>query len=115
MRAADTASLLISIWQPGYAGGVVPLLALLGTIVALVRRAWRPAILLGLASIALLFISAALVGNVSRYRYPVDPPMAVLAAGAVAWAVGWIRVRRPSVAARTTRRPVAQVGEGKPG
>ena len=33
---------------------------------------------LGLASIALLVIRAALVGNVSRYRYPVDPPIAVL-------------------------------------
>ncbi len=92
-RAADTASLLISIWQPGYAGVVVPLLALLGTVVALARREWRPAVVLGLASFALLFLSAALVGNVSRYRYPVDPLLAVLAAGAVAWVVEWGRER----------------------
>ena len=52
---------------------------------ALLRPAWRPAVALGLAAFALLFISAALVGNVSRYRYPADPLMAVLAVGALAW------------------------------
>jgi 4-amino-4-deoxy-L-arabinose transferase-like glycosyltransferase len=86
-RAAPHAVALTSIWQPGYVGPVIPLLAALGTVVSLQRPAWRPAVTLGLAAFALLFISAALVGNVSRYRYPADPFLAVLAVGALAWAV----------------------------
>jgi 4-amino-4-deoxy-L-arabinose transferase-like glycosyltransferase len=86
-RAAPIATALTSIWQPGYVGPVIPLLAVLGTIVSLIRPDWRPAVALGLAATALLFISAALVGNVSRYRYPADPLMAVLAVGALAWLV----------------------------
>jgi 4-amino-4-deoxy-L-arabinose transferase-like glycosyltransferase len=108
-RAADFASLLISIWQPGYVGVVLPLLALLGMLTGVVRRAWRPAILLGLASFALLFISAALVGNVSRYRYPEDPMLAVLAVGAVAWIVEMVGARvgrrRPTLAPLTPPAP----------
>jgi hypothetical protein len=102
-KAADLASLLVSIWQPGYAGFVLPLLAILGSVLALLRREWRPAVVLGLATLALLFISAALVGNVSRYRYPVDPPMAVLAAGAVAGLVVWLRGRVRGQGARLRR------------
>jgi hypothetical protein len=92
-RATLLASALVSIWQPGYIGPVLPLLALLGTILALARAKWRPAVALGLASLALLFISAALVGNVSRYRYPADPLLAVLAVGALAWAFEQARER----------------------
>jgi hypothetical protein len=86
-RAAPIASVLTSIWQPGYVGPVLPLLAILGTVASLLRPAWRPAATLGLAAFALLFVSAALVGNVSRYRYPADPMLAVLAVGGVAWLV----------------------------
>jgi 4-amino-4-deoxy-L-arabinose transferase-like glycosyltransferase len=92
-RAMPLASALVSIWQPGYIGPVLPLLALLGTIVALLRPAWRPAVTLGLASLALLGISAALVGNVSRYRYPVDPMLAVLAVGGLGWLIVVVRDR----------------------
>jgi hypothetical protein len=95
-RAAPLASALASIWQPGYIGPVLPILALLGTIAGLVRPAWRPAVALGLASLALLGISAALVGNVSRYRYPEDPMLAVLAVGGVAWLVDLVRARGAS-------------------
>jgi len=77
-------------------GPAIPLLALLGMVVAFVRTEWRPAVALGLASLALLFISAALVGNVSRYRYPVDPMLTVLAVGGLAWVVERFRNRRPS-------------------
>jgi 4-amino-4-deoxy-L-arabinose transferase-like glycosyltransferase len=92
-RATPLASALVSIWQPGYVGPVLPLLAILGTVAALVRPTWRPAVALGLAAAALLFISAALVGNVSRYRYPADPMMAVLAVGGVAGLVDLVRTR----------------------
>jgi 4-amino-4-deoxy-L-arabinose transferase-like glycosyltransferase len=117
-RAADLASALISIWQPGYAGVALPLLALLGTAAGVVHRDWRPAILLGLASFALLCISAALVGNVSRYRYPEDPMMAVLAAGAVAWIVELVRARlsrrQLALTPLTPRPPLPHAGEGEP-
>ena len=95
-RATPLASALVSIWQPGYVGPVIPLLALLGMVVAFVRTEWRPAVALGLASLALLFISAALVGNVSRYRYPVDPMLTVLAVGGLAGLAERFRNRRPS-------------------
>ena len=90
-RAAPLATALTSIWQPGYVGPVLPLLAVLGTIVAAFRPAWRPAVALGLSATALLLLSAALVGNVARYRYPADPLMAALAVGAVAWIVTKVR------------------------
>jgi 4-amino-4-deoxy-L-arabinose transferase-like glycosyltransferase len=102
-RAAPVATVLTSIWQTGYAGPVLPLLAVLGTVLALIRPAWRPAVTLGLAAVALLFISAALVGNVSRYRYPVDPLIAVLAVGAVACLVE--RLQRGALAPSLRKAP----------
>jgi hypothetical protein len=92
-RAIPLASALVSIWQPGYVGPVLPLLALLGTVAACLRPSWRPAVALGLASLALLGISAALVGNVSRYRYPVDPMLVVLAIGGLVWLIEVVRNR----------------------
>ncbi|MGE3272593.1 MAG: hypothetical protein AB7P40_27880, partial [Chloroflexota bacterium] len=93
----------VSIWQAGYAGAAIPLLAVLGTVVALLRPAWRPAVALSLAAFGLLFISAALVGNVSRYRYPTDPFLAVLAVGALAWIAAQVRARAGGRAAAPTR------------
>jgi 4-amino-4-deoxy-L-arabinose transferase-like glycosyltransferase len=104
-RAAPLAAALTSIWQPGYVGPAIPLLAVLGTVVSLLRPAWRPAVTLGLAAFALLFISAALVGNVSRYRYPADPFLAVLAIGGLAWA----GERARSALRGSARRPEASV------
>ena len=95
-RAASTASLLVSLWQPGHVGPLIPLLAALGTVVALIRPAWRPAAVLGPAAFGLLFVSAAIVGNVARYRFPVDPVLAVMALGGLAWLAerGGLLVRR---------------------
>lgn len=113
-RAAPVASALVSIWQPGYVGPLLPLLALLGTAAALVRPAWRPAVALGLAAFALLFVSAALVGNVSRYRYPTDPFLAVLAVGGVAWLVevARARLRRDARPVAAPTPPLPRAGEG---
>ena len=102
-RAVPLASALVSIWQPGYVGPILPLLALLGTIVAAGRPEWRPAVALGLATLVLLFVSAALVGNVSRYRYPADPMIAVLAIGALVWLVERVRAAmRPGAPTATS-------------
>lgn len=59
---------------------LVPLV-LLGLGWGLVRGPRGPTVLLVLTVVALVFPSAALVGYVPRYRYPVDPLLAVLAAG----------------------------------
>ncbi|MFN8521717.1 MAG: glycosyltransferase family 39 protein [Chloroflexota bacterium] len=81
-RSAAAAAILVALYQPGYLGPLLPLLALVACALAAWSPTHRPALLLGLATVALLAVSAALVGNVPRYRYPVDPLIAVLAAGA---------------------------------
>ncbi|MFN8636373.1 MAG: glycosyltransferase family 39 protein [Chloroflexota bacterium] len=115
-RAQTVASGLVSIWQTGYVGPVLPLLALLSTLVALWRQPWRPAVALGMSAFALLFLSAALVGNVSRYRYPTDPLMAVLAVGALAWIVGLVRsrARRTAPADAEPRSQVTALSVARP-
>jgi 4-amino-4-deoxy-L-arabinose transferase-like glycosyltransferase len=107
-RAVPIATALVAIYQPGYLNPVLPLLAILGLACAFVRTEWRAAIVLGLASLALLGASAALVGNVARYRFPEDPLLAVLACGGLVWLVGWAaaRIRRtpPTTAVRRAGR-----------
>jgi 4-amino-4-deoxy-L-arabinose transferase-like glycosyltransferase len=95
-RAAPTATALVALYQPGYLSPVLPLLATLGLACAFLRTEWRAAVVLGLASLAVLGASAALVGNVARYRFPEDPLLAVLACGGLVWLVGWAgaRIRR---------------------
>ena len=93
-RAAPVAAALVSLYQPGYLGPVLPLLALVGLALAVVRPARRPAAIVGLAALALLFASAALVGNVARYRFPEDPLLAVLAFGALTVGVQSLTSRR---------------------
>lgn len=95
-RAAPTAAALVALWQPGHVGAALPLLALVGLAFAIAQSARRPAAVLGLAGLALLLASAALVGNVARYRFPADPLIAVLALGAVASTLQSLRfARRP--------------------
>mgnify|MGYP007013285840 CR=1 FL=1 len=48
---------------------------------ALAVPAYRPAMLPFLVALVLIAVSAMLVGDVPRYRYPVDPLMYVMAAG----------------------------------
>jgi len=70
---------------------LVPLV-LLGLGWGLVRGPRGPTVLLVLTVLALVFPSAALVGYVPRYRYPVDPLLAVLAAGGLIVAIGLARI-----------------------
>ncbi len=83
-RAVPTAAALVVLYQPGNLGPILPLLAFVGLAVAALRSEYRPALLVGLAAPALLLASAALVGNVARYRFPADPLIAVMALGALA-------------------------------
>jgi hypothetical protein len=79
---------------------------LLGLIVAVFRSQARPALIIPLATLALLIPAALLVGQVPRYRYPADPMMAVLVGGGVS-GIFWLfsaalaRLR----AARQTQTP----------
>jgi 4-amino-4-deoxy-L-arabinose transferase-like glycosyltransferase len=70
---------------------LVPLV-LLGLGWGLVRGPRGPTVLLALTVLALVFPSAALVGYVPRYRYPVDPLLSVLAAGGLVAAVALVRL-----------------------
>jgi hypothetical protein len=76
-REANTSEWLTSI-QLGRLGVAVPLVSILGAAVMARNGQRGSAFLLGGSVLALLALSAALVGNVARYRYPVDPLMIVL-------------------------------------
>lgn len=81
-RQLAAADALTRLYQPGRIG--LPLLALfaVGLAAALVGRAeWRLALLPALWATGLLLIAVAFVGPVLRYRYPVEPFLAVVAAG----------------------------------
>lgn len=77
-----TAQWLTEIFQPAALGPILPTLAGLGLLLSAVAA--RPALLPGLAGLGILLASAALDGPVPRYRYPLDPLIALLAAGALA-------------------------------
>jgi hypothetical protein len=94
--SAATAQWLTEIFQPAALGPVLPLLAGIGLLAA--AFVCRPALVPGLAGLGILLASAALDGPVPRYRYPLDPLIALFAAGALtcaaAFAIGvWRRVR----------------------
>lgn len=78
-----TAEALGSIFRP--TRWVTPITALL--LLALASAIWRPsrrpAIFLGAVIGIVLLVSAALVGEVPRYRYPLDPLIAALVGGGV--------------------------------
>src|SRR3712207_192412 len=98
-----TAEALTRIFQPYAWRFVLVPLALLGLGWGLVRGPRGPTVLFLLTILALVFPSAALVGYVPRYRYPVDPLLAVLVAGggvALVELVRLARARRRETASR---------------
>ncbi|MGE3909244.1 MAG: glycosyltransferase family 39 protein [Chloroflexota bacterium] len=99
----DSASAIVSLVQPPAWGPTMPLLFILGTVVLALTPRLRPALLLSLSTLALIVTCAALDGPVVRYRYPVDPMIALVAAFAVTWLVGQVvaLVRRTRAAGAT--------------
>jgi hypothetical protein len=93
---APRAQPLLSIYDPSRYGWLVPILFALGTAMALVRSRLRWLLLPSLATLALIGGSAALVGGELRYRFPQEPPIAlVVCGGLVALAeLGWRLVRK---------------------
>jgi len=106
-RSFEAAQWISGIFQPATVGPFLPILAALG--LGLAPLVARPALLPGLAGLALLLASAALDGPVPRYRYPLDPLIALFAAGAVVvvvrWALNarhWRRIAQPSGASASS-------------
>ena len=101
-REYANAEAVTRIFQPYLWGWLLMPLVLLGVGWGLVRGPRGPTVLLVLTILALVFPSAALVGYVPRYRYPVDPLLFVLAAGGLVAVVmlvrrGWTRYGRRAV------------------
>lgn len=103
----ETAQWLTELFQPAAQGPVLPVLAGVGLVLTVVAA--RPAVLPGLAALGILLASAALDGPVPRYRYPLDPLIALFAAGALAMTIsGVVRLRRRARAADTQGREPPQ-------
>jgi hypothetical protein len=96
----DRAARLTSIYQPGRYGWLLLIGAVVAGLVSLVSPRFRAGLIVALAVPPLLLADAALAGPEARFRYPVDPLIAVLAFGGLAWvvshAVQLARRRRPA-------------------
>lgn len=97
-----TASRLVSLYQPVRFAPVLAALFTLGLALAVSVPRYRAALLPGAAALLVLVASAALDGPVERYRYPVDPLIALLAAGGSSGGL-WLLIDQ---ARRVRRRPV---------
>jgi hypothetical protein len=112
----ERADAIISFFQPYRWRREIGLLLVLGTVAAALRPAWRPALLVPAAAGLIVLASAALDGHVWRYRYPVDPLLAVVAGGGVQalWLVAGVVVRwgaRPLAGATTSPGDRADAGQ----
>lgn len=81
--AYEQADRLTGAFQPWRWRGPITWLFGIGVLAALLAPRWRPALLPAAAAAALILAAAALDGPVPRFRYPVDPLIAVVAAGGV--------------------------------
>jgi 4-amino-4-deoxy-L-arabinose transferase-like glycosyltransferase len=112
----ENASAIVDLVQPPDWHPLMPVLFIVGTVLALVVPGLRPALLLSLATLALLLTCAALDGPVVRYRYPADPLIALVGAGAVTWVVGWgVRRLAGRPRPRGASHPSPQLAAGSPG
>jgi hypothetical protein len=109
----ERADALVSFFQPYRWRQPLAVLLAFGVLGAVARPSWRPALVIPLAAAAIIFASAALDGNVWRYRYPVDPLLAVVVGGGVQaiWSAALWMVRRTSGVGRRTRLAIP-LGEG---
>ncbi len=103
----ERADLIVGLHQPGAFGLALPILALVGLLIAAITPRLRPALLPPLAALSLIVVSAALDGPVARYRYPADPLIALSAMGGLvamltglAGAIGRAAALRQRVAQR---------------
>jgi 4-amino-4-deoxy-L-arabinose transferase-like glycosyltransferase len=99
----DDADAIVDLVQPPAWGPLMPVLFILGTILFAIVARLRPALLLSLAVLGLLVTNAALDGPVVRYRYPADPLIALVGAGAITWALGLVIGRLRAARQRTAQ------------
>lgn len=76
-----SAERLTSLYQPGRFQWLILLGCVAGAAVTILRRQYRPGLLLALTIPPVLLANAALAGPEPRFRYPIDPLIAVLAVG----------------------------------
>ena len=107
-QSVDTAAWLTELVPAGPLGALLPILAGLGLVLAVVCA--RAALLPGRPGWRSCWRRRHSTGEVPRYRYPLDPLIALFAAGAVAVAFSWVLGlwRRRS-------RAVSASAEGGPG
>jgi hypothetical protein len=99
----ERADALVNAFQPFRWRHQLALLLAIGVLAAAARPSWRPAVILPLTAAAVVLASAALDGDVWRYRYPVDPLLAVTIGGGVQaiWAAAlWVTRRTSDVGHR---------------
>lgn len=80
----NVADRIVSLFQPARFDVFLPFLALIGVLAAAANRASRVALIPAGTVLILVVVSAALDGPVARYRYPLDPLLAVCSASALA-------------------------------
>ncbi|MGE3271358.1 MAG: glycosyltransferase family 39 protein [Chloroflexota bacterium] len=116
VREAAEAEMLAQIFRPTRFAWPIVGLCVLGALLSLVVPAYRPALLPFLVTFVLIAVSAMLVGDVPRYRYPVDPLMYVLAAGGLVGTVSMVAsaVRRRELTSSVSERPVPAQRAGQP-
>ncbi|MFN0071868.1 MAG: ArnT family glycosyltransferase [Chloroflexota bacterium] len=90
------AEVLVSAFQPARLGFAFPALGLLGAVLAVRNPRTRVVLLPAAVTLTFVSLAAALDGPVPRYRYPVDPLIAVCVASLVpVLATAVARMRRP--------------------
>jgi hypothetical protein len=92
----DRAESLTSIYQPGRFLWLLALGVVVGGLLTVFSSRYRPGLLLALAIPPMLLANAALAGPEARFRYPLDPLIAVVALGGLVWLVEriWSLARR---------------------
>jgi 4-amino-4-deoxy-L-arabinose transferase-like glycosyltransferase len=85
---------LDGLYHPARAWLPLAALFLVGVAIALLVPAHRPALLLALAAVTVILVSAGTVGVVPRYRLPADPLINVVAMGGLVSATAHLRRRR---------------------
>lgn len=102
------AELLSNLYQPARLGWLLAALFLAGTLTAAWSPSQRPALLLSAVVLTQLAASAFLDGPVPRYRYPLDPLIAVVASGGLVAAARLLWRQR----SLTPRASTARLGRG---
>ena len=107
VREQGAAQALAQIFRPTRYAGTLAALFLVGALAAVLHRSLRPALLPALVVLTLLATSAALVGDVPRYRYPLDPLAYAVAAGGLTTLVSAAFGVARRIGARTPAGPRA--------